>query len=80
MHEYRVVDLLTATVDFEPVTVTAENPEKAAELVLGVLLVRSGAERHLRAKVYYHNPGFPGAPASMVRLYTKVAERTELLA
>lgn len=72
--EYRVIDLQTETIDPEPKTVKASSPEKAAELVLGIELVRSGSKRDLRARVYCQQPG---QPLTMVRLYTKVADREE---
>ncbi|WP_158409498.1 hypothetical protein [Devosia psychrophila] len=51
---------------------TASSPEAAARKALGIDLVRSGAKRDLRAKVYFQHPG---QSLSMVRLYAKVAER-----
>ena len=75
MTEYRVIDLQTETIDPEPRTVEAQSPEKAAELVLGLELVRSGSRRDLRARVYFQHPG---RPLTMVRLYTKVADREDV--
>ena len=72
MMEYRVIDLQTEVIDPEPKTVSSSSPEKAAELVLGLDLVRSGAKRDLRARVYYQHPG---QPVTMVRLYSKAADR-----
>lgn len=72
--EYRVIDLQTETIDPESITVQAHSPEKAAELALGLELVRSGAKKDLRARVYCQ---LPGQPLSMVRLYTKVADREQ---
>ena len=72
MTEYRVIDLQTETIDPEPQTVSASSPEKAAELALGLELVRSGSKQDLRARVYFQNPD---QPVSMVRLYTKAADR-----
>ena len=72
--EYRVIDLQTETNDPEPKTVKASSPEKAALVALGLTLVRSGAKRDLRARVYCQQPG---QPLSMVRLYTKVADRED---
>lgn len=69
MKEYRVIDLQTETIDPDPKTVTASGPEKAAEMVLGVLLIRSGAKKDLRARVYWQNSD---QPMNMVRLYNKV--------
>lgn len=69
MARYRVVDL--ATVDTEGCEVAARSPEHAAKVVLGTALVRSGAKRYLRAKVYTH---MPDQPVSMVRLYSRVGE------
>jgi hypothetical protein len=73
MNEYRVIDLQTETVDPEPKTVAASSPEKAAELALGLTLIRSGAKKDLRARVYFQHPG---QPMSMVRLYSKVEDRS----
>lgn len=70
--EYRIIDLRTEVTDPEPKTVKAHSPEKAAELALGLELVRSGSKRDLRARVYFQ---IPGQPMSMVRLYSKVADR-----
>ena len=72
MMEYRVIDLQTEVIDPSPKTVQAKSPEHAAELVLGLELVRSGAKQDLRARVYCQHPG---QPVSMVRLYTKVSNR-----
>lgn len=72
MNQYRVIDLQTEVVDPEPKTVTAASPEAAAEMVLGLLLVRSGAKKDLRARVYFQNSG---QPVSMVRLYLKAPGR-----
>jgi len=73
--EYRVVDLETGGIDPEPKTVRASSPEKAAEMALGLELVRSGAKRDLRARVYCQEAG---QPLTMVRLYTKVADRDQV--
>ena len=70
--EYRIIDLHTETIDPEPKTVQSTSPEKAAEMVLGLELVRRGAKKDLRARVYYQHAG---QPVTMVRLYTKVADR-----
>lgn len=70
--EYRVIDLQTETIDPQPKTVKAVSREKAAELALGLELVRSGAKRDLRARVYCQQPG---QPLTMVRLYTKAWHR-----
>lgn len=74
MTEYRVIDLQTEAIDPNPKIVTASSPEAAAELVLGLKLVRSGNKRDLRARVYSQRPG---QPMSMVRLYQKVAHQQE---
>lgn len=71
--EFHVIDLHIEGADPEPKIVLARTAEKAAALVLGVELVRSGHRRDLRAKVYYQPSG---QPTTMVRLYTKVADRT----
>jgi hypothetical protein len=65
MNQYRVIDLQTEIIDPEPKTVAAVSPEKAAEMVLGLQLVRSGAKKDLRARVYFQNAG---QPMTMVRL------------
>lgn len=71
--EYRVVDLGPAAIDPEERIVTGVNsPEAAAELALGVKLVRSGRKTDLRARVYFRPTG---APLSMVRLYTQAIDR-----
>jgi hypothetical protein len=70
--EYRVIDLQTETIDPEPKTVKASSPEEAVRLALGLDLVRSGSKRDLRARVYCQ---YPGRPTTMVRLYTKAADR-----
>ena len=72
MIEYLVVDLLTDTLNLARKSVNANSPERAAELVLVFHLVRSGAIADLRARVYSQRPG---QALSMVRLYTKVADR-----
>lgn len=69
MHEYRVINLQSETIDPEPQLVKSSSPEKAAELVLGTHLVRSGAKKDLRARVYWQNGD--GA-TNMVRLYSQV--------
>lgn len=74
MIEFRVIDLQTETIDPNPKAVVAQSPERAAEMALGLSLVRSGARRDLRARVYCQHPG---QPVSMVRLYTKVADRSD---
>lgn len=71
MTAYRVIDLATETIEPEAKIVDAMSPEHAAQLALGVDLVRSGARRNLRARVYSESPG---QPKSMVRLYSKVSE------
>ena len=71
-NEYRIIDLQTEVRDPDPPTVTAHTPEKAAELALGVELVRSGNPQNLRSRVYYQHPG---QPMNMVGLYTKTADR-----
>lgn len=70
MPEYRVIDLQTETIDPEPRIVQAPSPEKAAEIALGVKLVRSGARRELRARVYWDQAD---GIKNMVRLYSIVA-------
>lgn len=72
MIEFRIIGLQTETIDPNPKTVVAPSPERAAELALGLTLVRSGAKQDLRARVYSQHPG---QPVNMVRLYTKVTDR-----
>ena len=67
-NEYRVIDLQTEVRDPDPPTVTAHTPEKAAELALGVELVRSGRPSNVRARVYFQQPD---QPMTMVRLYER---------
>ena len=70
MLEFHVIDLSVGT-DPQPINVSAANPEEAARKALGEELVRSGAKRALRAKVYYQRPG---EPRNMVRLYNRLAD------
>jgi len=72
MHAFRVIDLKLVAADPE-VVVKAITPERAAKLALGVDLVRSGSKCDLRARVYFQHPG---QSLSMVRLYTKVEDRS----
>jgi hypothetical protein len=72
MHAFRVIDLKLVAEDWE-VVVKAITPERTAKLALGVDLVRSGSKRNLRARVYFQHPG---QSLSMVRLYTKVEDRS----
>ena len=69
MIQYSVIDLQAEIIDPEPKIVAASSPEKAAELILGVVLFRSGAHKDLRARVYWQ---VPGQPKNMVRLYSRV--------
>lgn len=66
MQDYRVIDLQSEIIDPVPRIVQATSPEAAAELALGVRLVRSGARRELRARVYWQQSG---GVTNMVRLY-----------
>lgn len=66
MNEFRVIDLQTEIIDPEPRIIQAGTPEKAAELVLGVQLFRSGAKKDLRARVYWKQAD---GITNMVRLY-----------
>ncbi|MDB5614646.1 MAG: hypothetical protein JWQ22_2299 [Devosia sp.] len=75
MTEIQVIDLQTETIDPNPKIVLAPSPERAAEIVLGVLLVRSGSKQHLRARVYSQHAR---QPMNMVRLYTKVTDRAAI--
>lgn len=72
MHEFRVLDLTLEVEEQQPIVVKAASPEHAAKIALGTDLVRSGAKRDLRARVYFQHPG---QSLSMVRLYTKVDDR-----
>lgn len=72
MHEFRVLDLTHEGEEQQQVVVKAASPEHAAKIALGTDLVRSGAKRDLRARVYFQHPG---QSLSMVRLYTKVDDR-----
>lgn len=72
MTEYRVIDLRTGLIDPETVAIEASSPESAAEAVLGIRLVRSGAKANLKARVYWQ---LSGQPKNMVRLYGEVEER-----
>lgn len=69
MTEYRVIDLRSAVIEPEAVLVDATSPENAAETILGIKLVRSGAKAQLCARVYWQNPS---QPTNMVRLYSEV--------
>ncbi|WEK05799.1 MAG: hypothetical protein P0Y65_05955 [Candidatus Devosia phytovorans] len=71
MTQYQVIDLRSAIIDPEPVKVEAGSPEKAAEKVLGIHLVRSGARKDLVARVYWQKTN---EPKNMVRLYAQVVE------
>lgn len=74
--EYRVVDLATSVIDPGTRIVTSvSSPEAAAELALGVKLVRSGRKTDLRARVYFQHSG---DHLTMVRLYTQVADRSQV--
>lgn len=66
--EFRVVNIQSN----DECRVSASTPEAAAQLVLGEKLVRSGAQRDLRAKVYWQEKD---QPTSMCRLYAMVAAR-----
>jgi hypothetical protein len=72
MHEFRVLDLSNGVEEPQQVVVKAASPEHAAKIALGTDLVRSGAKRDLRARVYFQHSG---QSLSMVRLYTKVDDR-----
>jgi hypothetical protein len=71
MTEYRVIDLDTQTIDPQPRIVQASSPEHAAELVLGIKLVRSGHKKNLRARVYWRQGT---GPTNMVRLYAQAEQ------
>ena len=51
MIQYSVIDLQAEIIDPEPKIVAASSPEKAAELILGVVLFRSGVHKDLRARI-----------------------------
>lgn len=73
LNSYRVIDLIApGQPEFE---VKANSPELAARDALGEEVVRSGAKRDLRAKVYFQHPE---QPVSMVRLYSKVEIKSAL--
>lgn len=70
--QYHVIDLRDDLISPEIVVVEAASPEKAAEQVIGIHLVRSGARKDLKARVYWQNPG---QPKNMVRLYGEVGDQ-----
>lgn len=72
MNQFRVIDLQTEAIDPNEIVVHAASPEDAARRALGADLVRSGAKRDLRARVYFTHPG---AALSMVRLYARITDR-----
>jgi len=74
MVEYQVIDLRGDLIAPATMTVEASSPEKAAEAALGICLVRSGARRDLKARVYWQTNG---QPKNMVRLYSQVAEQRQ---
>lgn len=76
MIEFRVVDMQVERIVAQDLVVTASSPEAAAKLALGMDLVRSGAKRDLRARVYFQHPG---QALSMVRLYSKAINRVGLI-
>lgn len=69
MPTYRVIDLLATERDPLLHAVEAASPEQAGEKVVGKKLVRSGAPRNLRCRVYLDKPH---QPSLMFRLYTRV--------
>lgn len=69
MPQYQVVDINAVDEANSPL-VHASTPERAAEIVLGVSLVRSGQKRNLRAQVYCQKQG---EALTMVRLYSRVS-------
>jgi len=71
MIEYRVIDLRTEARFQQPILVMAFSPEEAANIALGVELVRSGSYLDLRAKVYFNDPGIK---SSMVRLFAPLEQ------
>ena len=71
MLEFLVIDLQTENIDSKPKTVFANSAERAAELALGLSLVRSGSKNNLRARVYSTRQG---QHMIMVRLYIKIAD------
>lgn len=62
--QFRVVDLRTGVVEPEQ-EVVATTPEQAAELTLGMKLVRAGNRKNLTCRVYWAS----GDKMNMVRLY-----------
>ena len=77
MTEYKIVDLRAETIEAEPRIVDAKSPEKAAEFLLGLQLVRGGQPHDLRARVYSQTPG---NPLTMVRLYERASARRNVKA
>ena len=70
---FRVVEVLAdAAAARELVVPQARTPEEAARLAFGEILVRSGRQQDLRAKVYFQHPD---QPLSMVRLYRRQEDR-----
>lgn len=69
MQSYRVIDLRSNVIDHETSEVAARTPEQAANLVLGLDLVRSGGKKDLVGRVYWQ---LPGQPKSMIRVYRRV--------
>lgn len=71
MSEFRVIDLRSEVINPEPLVVVAHSPEHAAEVALGLHLVRSGSHRNLCARVYFQHAG---TKLSLVRLYKTNAD------
>jgi hypothetical protein len=68
MVQFRVVDLLTADRNGDGDVVAAESPERAAQMVLGIELVRDGKQGSARALVYFEEHDGRG---SSVRLFSQ---------
>lgn len=71
--QYRVVDCRPGAHDEEGTMITAPSPESAALKVLKEVLFRSGKAKYLRARVYSQEE--EGGPLSVVRLYSRAADR-----
>ena len=75
MTNFRVVDCRSEIIDPQEIVIAnATSPEDAVFKALGEKVVRSGRKTDLRARVYFQHPN---QPLSMVRLYTKVADREQ---
>jgi hypothetical protein len=72
MNSYRVQEVVhLGAGPLREVEQRAETPEEAARIVLGEVLMRGGAPRHIRAKVYSVSRA---GSLTLVRLYSCPAE------